>query len=309
MKPPKISLIIPIYNVQACLSASLNSAIHQTLFDIEIICVNDGSTDNSLTIVKEFAKIDQRIIVIDKPNGGLSSARNAGLKASSGEIVMFLDSDDILCSNACERVWLEYLERAPEIIVFSTEIFPEKPRAEVWYYNVLTVTDEVFENQSFEALMKKKGGTPFVWRQAYLRELIVNNKIRFDESIRFGEDTIFQFEIFPYAKRISFVSDKLYKYRWYREGSLMGNTRGNNEIKYDEHLKIIRTILEYWQSRNWLEKHGSSFFDWALILFKIRGYTLTKSQITETKKLLEEYNYRKYLKKIGTRLEYRKLIS
>ena len=92
----KVSIIVPIYNVEPYLSSCLASCLNQTLKDIEIICVNDGSTDHSLEIVKEFQKADRRIRIIDKENGGLSSARNAGITAARGEWLVFLDSDDML---------------------------------------------------------------------------------------------------------------------------------------------------------------------------------------------------------------------
>ena len=109
-RPVKISVIIPIYNAQDFLYYSLGSCTRQTLRDVEFICINDGSTDRSLEIARKFEEIDDRFVVIDKHNGGVSSARNAGLEVASGEFIMFLDADDKFEDNACERVWLENLE-------------------------------------------------------------------------------------------------------------------------------------------------------------------------------------------------------
>ncbi|MDR0726563.1 MAG: glycosyltransferase, partial [Rickettsiales bacterium] len=92
---PKISVIVPIYNVEKYLAKCLDSIIGQTLKEIEIICVNDGSTDNSTQILKEYATRDNRIKVIQQKNGGLSAARNTGLKHASTELIAFMDSDDI----------------------------------------------------------------------------------------------------------------------------------------------------------------------------------------------------------------------
>ena len=93
---PKVSVIIPVYNVEKYLRQCLDSVVNQTLKDIEIICIDDGSTDNSLNILKEYAQKDNRIKIISKKNGGLSSARNAGLKFATGEFVGFVDSDDYI---------------------------------------------------------------------------------------------------------------------------------------------------------------------------------------------------------------------
>ena len=108
-KRPKVSVIIPIYNVESYLSRCLESLVNQTLLDIEIIGVNDGTKANSVQIIREYMALDHRISLVEKENGGLASARNAGLKVSSGEIVLFLDSDDYLAENACERIYEEYL--------------------------------------------------------------------------------------------------------------------------------------------------------------------------------------------------------
>ena len=102
--PVKVSVIIPVYNVEEYLPFALESCVNQTLYDVEFICVNDGSTDGSLAILNDYAKKDQRIIVVDKPNGGVSSARNKGLELACGRWIMFLDPDDYLAKNACEPV-------------------------------------------------------------------------------------------------------------------------------------------------------------------------------------------------------------
>lgn len=101
---PKLSVIVPVYNVEKYLKECINSIINQTLKDIEIICVNDGSTDNSLKILEELSQLDNRIKIINKENGGLASARNAGMKVASGEYYTFIDSDDFIDTNAYETV-------------------------------------------------------------------------------------------------------------------------------------------------------------------------------------------------------------
>ena len=94
----KISVIIPVYNVEKYIRECLDSVLEQSLKDIEIICVNDGSTDSSRNILLEYRKKDSRVIVLDKQNGGLSSARNSGIDIAQGKYVLFLDSDDLLSS-------------------------------------------------------------------------------------------------------------------------------------------------------------------------------------------------------------------
>ena len=123
---PKISIIIPVYNVEKYLRECLNSVVNQTMRDIEIICVNDGSTDGSLDILKEYAKKDDRIIVINQTNGFVESARNNGLKIAKGEYIQFVDSDDYLELNACETAYKYALLYNADVVVFGYKNFPEQ---------------------------------------------------------------------------------------------------------------------------------------------------------------------------------------
>ena len=104
---PKISIVIPVYNVEKYVSKCLQSVVNQTYRNLEIIIVNDGSTDNSVEIVKKYKKIDQRIKLINKENGGLSSARNAGISLVTGQYVTFIASDDWISSNYTDEMVLE----------------------------------------------------------------------------------------------------------------------------------------------------------------------------------------------------------
>ncbi len=106
---PKVSIIIPIYNVEKYIKKCLDSLIKQTLDDIEIICVNDGSPDNSMEIVNEYAKNDKRFIVLTQENQGTGAARNKGIDAATGEYIMFLDPDDWYEFDACEKAELAEL--------------------------------------------------------------------------------------------------------------------------------------------------------------------------------------------------------
>lgn len=120
---PKVSIIIPVYNVEKYLRECLDSVINQTIKDIEIICVNDGSTDNSLNILEEYALRDKRIKIINKKNGGLASARNEGLKYISGTLCHFLDSDDYIEPNLYENAINIFQNFNIDYLCFSSEVF------------------------------------------------------------------------------------------------------------------------------------------------------------------------------------------
>ena len=263
--PAKVSVIIPIYNVEKYLSACLESCVSQTLKDIEIICVNDGTKDNSQRIVDAFAQRDRRIISIVKENGGLSSARNAGLAVATGKTIMFLDSDDYLAPKACERIWLETLEAPTDIIVFGTSIFPDKPTANNWMYETLTkIRTHRFWKFEPAVLFSERGAKPFVWRQAFSKKFLDDHKLTFDETIKFGEDTVFQMEAFPHGTNFAFIEDRLYFYRWFREGSLMAVANADLDSKVGKHIFMLEKITEYWSQQKWFDSYGDWYLDWLL---------------------------------------------
>ena len=119
---PKVSVIVPVYNVERYLPLCLDSIRAQTFEDFEVVCVNDGSPDQSRDILSIYEKLDSRFVVIDKENGGLSSARNAGLRVAAGEIVLFVDSDDELVPNALERVVDTFESAHPDVEFLNEKI-------------------------------------------------------------------------------------------------------------------------------------------------------------------------------------------
>ena len=116
---PKISVIIPVYNIEKYLKNCLDSVINQTFSDIEIICINDGSTDNSLAILEQYARKDNRITIINKPNGGLSSAWNKGLEVATAEYVTFVDSDDWIEQETYEIAYTNMLKNNVDYVCWS----------------------------------------------------------------------------------------------------------------------------------------------------------------------------------------------
>ncbi|MBQ6840347.1 MAG: glycosyltransferase family 2 protein [Oscillospiraceae bacterium] len=305
--PVKVSVIIPVYNVEKCLSTCLTSCINQTLYDVEFICVNDGSTDNSLAILEKFAQVDNRIKIVNKPNGGLSSARNAGIREANGEIIMFLDSDDYLALNACERVWIENLEAPTDVVIFGTHIFPEKPRASDWHYWILGVRTHRRWEFTPDVLFNETGAKPFVWRQAYNRKFFTEYGLSFDETVKYGEDMVFQLQALPHGKNFAFISDELYYYRWCREGSLMASVRDDMDEKLRKHLGFVETICKYWKEQDWLEKYGKEYTKWLLefLVCDIRSPEVQCAQehLQNLNQLLQEYDLAKYLDKMPERIK------
>lgn len=241
---PKISVVVPIYKVEQCLAWCLDSLVAQDMPDWEGVLVNDGSPDGSRDIAVSYCERDARFKLVDKPNGGLSSARNAGIAAASSPIVAFLDSDDRFTSDAC-RVIVDTFEREDcEVLTFGANPYPLEA-GYPWLNYVLSPRDAVFEGYSSDLLFKE-ASRPFAWRTACKREFLTNNGILFDESVKYGEDQVFDFAIYGRSCKTVLISDKLYDYRVARKGSLMDTMRYDDESRLLEHVKIFAAVLEDW---------------------------------------------------------------
>ena len=127
----KVSVVIPVYNTQKYLDQCLGSILFQTYRNLEIICVNDGSTDNSLAILQKYAKFDKRIKIIDQKNMGISPARNEGMKVATGEFIIFFDSDDFFDSTMIEEMVMKAEEYDADIAVCSYSVFDDRVQKDV----------------------------------------------------------------------------------------------------------------------------------------------------------------------------------
>jgi len=219
MKKPIISVIVPVYNVESYLAKCIDSLINQTLKNIEIILVNDGSTDNSLNIIKKHEKKYSNIICIDKENGGQGSARNLAIKEAKGEFLTFVDSDDWIDLEMCEKLLKKALDENSDLVFAS-------------YYKVESenkIPGEVY-GMSEEDLLKKylltKSGP---CHKLIKKSLIIDNNLYFPE-IRAYEDI----SVVPlwglYANKITCVPENLYYYLIH-EGSTMKQTTYNPKLE------------------------------------------------------------------------------
>ena len=269
---PLVSVITPVYNIEKYLPECLDSLISHSVQDAEFICVNDGSSDGSLKILNEYASKDNRFRIIDKENGGVSSARNAGLDAAAGDWVMFLDGDDRFRPEALDRVCRladtagegTGEKTAPEIIVFQADIFPGDIENEPWWKKTLKFPEKRYEKFEAGVLFEERGAMPFMWRHAYRRELLERSGARFNESIVLGEDSLFPMSVFPAANGIWFVPDCLYDYRLGREGSAMDTEQENIDNVVSRHFDVIKAAAGVWNEKGWMELYGGDFLGWAL---------------------------------------------
>ena len=266
---PALSIVVPVYNVEEYLASCLSSITGQSLEDIEVICVNDGSTDRSGEILKELAAADPRIRVITKPNGGLSSARNAGIEAMTGDYLMFVDSDDILEDDACRIVVEAFEHHKADLVTFGANIYP-KEAGDEWLERALSPRDVVYDAFHIDILFKERS-RPYAVRTACSQAFVQRTELRFDESVRFGEDMIFHFVAYPQAECTVLLSDKLYRYRIAHKDSLMATYDEKKLLKIKAHIVIVDRVLTEWRLRGWLYTYPQYMLAWALsfLLFDI----------------------------------------
>ena len=241
----EVSVVIPIYNVEDYLEECLDSIVNQTFKDLEIICVNDGSKDNSLEILKEYAKKDNRIIVIDQENGGHAVATNRGMDEATGKYLFLMDSDDKLKLDAIELTYNAAEEKGVDFVLFQAINYDDEKDEfyEAENYSMNSVADFVGEDIfSFEDL----GGLCFdiavtPWTKLYNREFIENSHVRFAEGLIF-EDNIFFWEVLIQAEKIYFLREHLFYRRWYESSSTMAG-----DLRFTDSIAINTMIIDVFE--------------------------------------------------------------
>ena len=271
---PKVSVIVPIYNVEKYLEKCINSLLSQTLEDIQIILVNDGSKDNSGNIAKEYEKNNKdRVIYVEKENGGLSDARNYGLKYATGDFIAFLDSDDYIEKNAYEEMYNKAIEENADYVEcdFIWE-FPNKIRVDKQY---------PYKN--------KKEMLSFVrvvaWNKLIKRQLITDNNFEFPKGLRY-EDVEFTYKLIPFINKFAYV-DKPFIHYVQREGSI-ANVQNERTA---EIFTVLDNVIEFYKKNNIYEKYRDELeYNYARYLLcsslkrmcKIKDKTIREKLLTES---------------------------
>ena len=235
----KVSIIVPVYNAEKYIKQCLESIISQTYENIEIIVVNDGSKDNSLNILKEYVKKSNKMKLVDKKNGGVSSARNAGLKEATGEYITFVDSDDWLEKNAIEIM----LRNIKDFDIIQSSYYIN---ADIKFNQKENNTDDINKIKR-DILMKNyitdsnTGALRCVWGKLIKREAIKN--IKFEESIYLLEDGLFLYECMDNIKKIKFIKENLYHYRKLNDSAC--NRFNEDQLsQYDNIAKKLKKLLK-----------------------------------------------------------------
>ncbi len=235
----KISVIVPVYNVEQYLRRCLDSLVNQTLNDIEIIVVNDGSPDDSQAIIDEYACKYENIRAFKKVNGGLSDARNFGLEYVTGEYVAFVDSDDYVQKDMYEKMYSKAKENDFDIVVCDLNyVYPGK----------LMEVNSHIKNDTTDIKKSMINIYPAAWNKLYKRNLF-DHDVRFKKGVWF-EDVEFLYRLLPYVKSIGVVKEPFYQYVQ-REGSITSTV---NKKIYD-YISNWNGIIDYYKEHDLFDEY------------------------------------------------------
>lgn len=237
-----ISIIVPIYNVEKYLNKCIESIVNQTYENIEIILIDDGSNDNSGIICDEYAKKDNRIIVVHKENGGGSSARNKGLKIAKGEWISFVDADDWIEQTFCQTLLNKVTQEQADIALCGYNRITDNRIEKINANN-----QEVFLNSNEYLVKSLNPQTGFGFCHMKLIKKEVLKSISFNERIEVGEDALFNIQLSTYIKKAVFLKQPLYNYRINNQ-SVVKRYDENYANKYLKSMKIIEEYI--WQEYN-----------------------------------------------------------
>ena len=292
---PKISIIVPVYNVEKYIAQCIESLIFQSMEEIEIILINDGSQDNGLEICKEYAKKDTRIKIIDKENTGVSDTRNIGVKVANGEYIMFVDSDDWLEKNACEIAYNEAKKENADSVIFCyyresskgttcKDIFKEDKiifNNEEIYNDILIpilglIGEKLAKPQRLDALVP-------VYAKIYKTDIIKNNKIEYIDFFKIpSECLLFNFDYYLNSSKVVYIKRYLYHYRRNNFSSI---TKGYHEKLFEKWIFWI----DYMKNRKEISKEEIEKAFYSRICFSV---------IPLSGNLFKQKNFRKTYKEL-----------
>ena len=283
---PRISIIMPIYNSEKLMNKPIMSVLNQTLKEIELICINDKSTDNSLKILREIQKKDKRLKIINnKINCGPGQSRNYGIKKAKGKYICFVDSDDWLEIDTCELLYKKAEQNNADVVLIKPKlIFQNK-----------TILDKRLlknnEQENKEIIFKKTIQRKIAWApwsRMIKRELLEKNNILFP-NLYVAEDMDFAYKTIYYANKVCVENKYLYNY-FLHEGSL--TSYKNSKRRIDNYFESIKLLKQFLEKNNILKKYKNEF-----IYFKLYNYLATYGVLTNSKETFNKEYYKKIIKK------------
>ncbi len=294
-----ISIIIPVYNVEKYLRKCLDSIINQTYKKLEIILIDDGSTDNSGKICEEYAKKDDRIIVIHKENAGVSSARNRGIELANGKYIGFIDSDDWIEENMYETLYQNLLQFDVDISMCNYSII--RNHKKTFHKHDLEDGILIDNKKEFFELLRLNYYKGFLWNKLFKSEIIKEMRMR--EPIYVCEDLLFIAEVATKCKNFYFDNQCLYNYLIRENSAITGKVNHKKVSVLEAYKNIILIVKEY--SKETMTKYEFDFFRWKNdITRQLKDKKLEEENDLLYKKLMKS-NIIKPKEKIEILLRYR----
>ena len=253
----KISIIIPIYNSEKYLKQCLESLKFQDYKNFEVIMINDGSTDSSQNICKLFSKNDDRFKLYNQKNSGVSKSRNSGLRKATGDIIMFVDSDDYLEQNAFSII-VKQLDRN-DILCFAYNIIYKDKVQKIVLKNT-TIREEIYKNIYYNNSI---GG--YLWNKVFRLDIIRKNKLQFNENIHFCEDLLFVCQYLKFCKNLYYFNKPLYNYRMRK-----------SSVSFDFYNKKNISILNSFEFLAKLNKNDLNLYNEFCYKYLINYYKFKK---------------------------------
>ncbi len=251
--PYKISVIIPVYNTEKYLDECLDSVENQTLKEIEILCVNDGSKDNSLEVLQKHAEKDDRIKIINQENAGVSAARNTGIKAAQGKYISFFDSDDIILPYFLEKAYDDLTKNNVDVAAFKLQTFIDGEEINFDNFNYdsskVKVCKRSEKQNPFYDMVENTG---YIVTKVYKRSLIIDNNIWFKEGVTNYEDQLFNLLLFPHVTKMVQDDNTVYLYRTNRPGSAV--TEFNAKKVLTASTTVAQELVDHFSLFNNFEK-------------------------------------------------------
>lgn len=285
----RFSIIVPVYNVEKYINECVKSVLNQTFSNFELILVDDGSPDSCPQICDQYAKYDSRVHVIHKQNGGLSSARNAGIDKAVGEYILFLDSDDYWCdSKALEIINAYIIKESADVYIFGMKKYFQNSNKFFEYQNVCCNKENTSKKYEVKSLMEENIFVACAWDKALKRTVIEENNMRFIVG-QMSEDIEWSAKILRYAKTINVIPKCFYVYRQQNISSITSNI-GRKNLEH-----ILHVIEKYAKSDSEDIKH---FMANQYILWITTSNRVSRSEIGDLCKKSKEYwfllNYDRY---------------
>lgn len=282
-KSPLLSLLVPIYNVETYLRECLESAHTQTLLDLEVICINDGSTDGSRDIIEEYLQKDHRFRVIDKENSGYGASMNQGLSVAQGKYIGILESDDYIEPNMMEVLVATAEANQAEVVKSNFYFYWSIDEERNEFFELITddMSGRVVNPQKEQDIFYLK---PSIWSAIYNRTFLEKNDIRFLETPGASyQDAGFNFKVWASATRVVFLKEAYLHYRQDNEQSSV-NSPGKVYCVCDEYAEMDRFLAKYPEKRAYLDpvkakmKYDSYMWNYERLTESLRREFLTKMQ-------------------------------